>query len=72
MKVSGTTIHGIMSYVRTRFRGNGAVQQCVGDMPPLRAELFSSDQMEEHGKTLAGSHRVGVSRAPDKTAEPAP
>jgi len=45
---------------------NGAPHKYAGDEPPLRAELFSSDQMEEHGKTLAGSHRVGVSRAPDQ------
>ena len=66
MTVSSKTIREIMSYVRAGFRGNGVAQQCVGDMPPLRAELFSSDQMEQHGKTLAGSHRVGVSRAPDR------
>src|SRR4030066_412557 len=27
--------------------------------PPLRSELFSSDQMKLHGKTLAGSHKLG-------------
>ena len=31
----------------------------AGDDPPLRSELFSSEQMKEHGKTLAGSHRLG-------------
>src|SRR2546425_189266 len=29
-----------------------------GDEPPLRSELFSVDQMKEHGKTLAGSHKL--------------
>ncbi|MCX5733615.1 MAG: cyclic beta 1-2 glucan synthetase, partial [candidate division NC10 bacterium] len=55
-----------MLYVRTRFRRNGLLQQGVGDVPPLRSELFSSEQMEAHGKNLAGSHRLGVSRAPDQ------
>ena len=31
----------------------------AGDEPPLRSELFSSEQMKEHGKTLAGLHRLG-------------
>jgi cellobiose phosphorylase len=31
----------------------------AGDEPPLRSELFSSDRMELHGKTLAGSHKLG-------------
>ena len=29
------------------------------DPPPLRAELFSADQMEQHGKALALAHVVG-------------
>src|SRR5712691_6794731 len=29
-----------------------------GDELPLRSELFSADQMKEHGKTLAGSHKL--------------
>ena len=34
--------------------------------PPLRSELFSADQMEQHGKTLAGSHQLAVGHAPDQ------
>ena len=34
--------------------------------PPLRSELFSADQMERHGKTLAGIHRLGLGRGPDQ------
>ena len=32
---------------------------------PLRSELFSADQMEQHGKTLAHSHSLGSQRTPD-------
>ena len=66
MKVSGKTILDILLHLKARLHGNSLAQQYAGDEPPLRAELFSSDQMEQHGKTLAGSHRVKVSRAPDK------
>ena len=47
-------------------RGNSKTQKCAGDEPPLRSELFSSDQMDQHGKTLAGSHKLSLGRAPDR------
>ena len=34
--------------------------------PPLRSELFSSDQMEQHGKTLAGQHTLRPGRGSDR------
>ena len=34
-----------------------------GDEPPLRSELFSADQMKEHGKVLASSHKLSTERA---------
>ena len=36
------------------------------DETPLRAELFSADQMEEHGKTLAAVHRLTEAKSPDR------
>ncbi len=34
--------------------------------PPLRAELFSSDRMAQHGRALAASHRLASGRVPDR------
>ena len=51
---------------RARLRGNGLAHEYAGDEPPLRSELFSADQMEQHGKTLAGSHKLSLERAPDR------
>ncbi len=34
--------------------------------PPLRAELFSSEQMVQHGKALAAAHRLARSPSPDQ------
>jgi cyclic beta-1,2-glucan synthetase len=34
--------------------------------PPLRAELFSADQMEQHGRTLAAAHTVSPRRTRDR------
>jgi hypothetical protein len=36
------------------------------DEQPLRAELFSIDQLERHAKAIAASHRLATGRARDK------
>ncbi|HEX5103792.1 MAG TPA: glucoamylase family protein [Pirellulaceae bacterium] len=36
------------------------------DELPLRAELFSIDQLERHARTIAASHRLATGRARDK------
>jgi hypothetical protein len=33
---------------------------------PLRSELYSADQMEQHGRALAGSHALGPGRTRDR------
>ena len=38
----------------------------ASEQPPLRSELLSADQMEQHGKTLAATHRLSPGRAPDQ------
>ena len=65
MITSGKPIAGNLSRLKTRLRGNGLARRYAGGEPPLRSELFSSDQMERHGKTLAGSHTLSSKRAPD-------
>jgi cyclic beta-1,2-glucan synthetase len=37
-----------------------------GGEPPLRSELFSADQMQQHGKALAAAHQVSPSQASDQ------
>ena len=37
-----------------------------GDAPPLRSELFSAEQMKQHGRTLAGQHKLSTGRAQDQ------
>ena len=52
------TMIGNLPHLRARLRGNRLAQKRVGDEPPLRSELFSASQMEQHGKTLAGTHTL--------------
>ena len=46
--------------------GRDSAQRYGDDAPPLRSELFSADQMQQHGKTLAASHKVSPGGAPDR------
>ncbi len=59
LKVSGKSILENLPHWKARLRGNGLAKKFADDEPPLRSELFSSDQMKQHGKTLAGSHKLG-------------
>ncbi|PTL37043.1 cyclic beta 1-2 glucan synthetase [Candidatus Methylomirabilis limnetica] len=66
VKIGSKTIRRTLLHLRAYLRGNALAHKYVGDEPPLRSELFSNDQMEQHGKTLAGSHTLGLGRAPDQ------
>ncbi|MDZ4251748.1 MAG: hypothetical protein U1A72_04150 [Sulfuritalea sp.] len=50
----------------TRLRASLRPRHASDEESPLRAQLFSADQMEQHGKVLAGSHRLAAGRAPDQ------
>jgi cyclic beta-1,2-glucan synthetase len=52
--------------VTATFAENGLAKKYSSDEPPLRAELFSSDQMKLHGKTLAASHQLSPVRPRDR------
>ena len=46
--------------------GGGAPGPSAGVQPPLRAELFSADQMEQHGVRLASADRLAPGRVPEQ------
>ncbi|MFZ1536835.1 MAG: hypothetical protein WAT23_05575, partial [Chromatiaceae bacterium] len=51
-------------------RGRPGRQDSAGPDPtleaPLRAELFSADQMEQHGLRLASADRLAPGRVPER------
>jgi len=59
VKPSGMPILANLRQAGASLLGSGSAKMYAGDEPPLRSELFSSEQMKEHGKTLAGAHRLG-------------
>ncbi|HEY6000989.1 MAG TPA: glucoamylase family protein, partial [bacterium] len=52
--------------MRQRLRRANLAKKTADREPPLRSELFSTDQMEQHGRTLAGLHRLTPGHAPDQ------
>ncbi len=66
LTASNRTVSRRLLYSRVYFRGNRLASHYAGDEPPLRSELFSADQMEQHGKSLASSHTLTLRRAKDR------
>ncbi len=65
LKVNAKSVLRTLAWWPTCLRKNGLTRGLAGDEPPLRSELFSADQMEQHGKTLARSHKLGLGYTPD-------
>lgn len=42
------------------------MRKYANEKPPLRAELFTADQMAQYSKSLAHSHTIGTGQAPDQ------
>jgi cyclic beta-1,2-glucan synthetase len=63
VRESTKTILRILLHLRARLGRTGLAQVHTDDEPPLRAELFSRDQMKRHGKALADSHKLSLGHA---------
>ena len=58
LKVINPKINESLSLLRAQLNENSLNKKFANGESPLRAELFSSDQMEQHGKILAGTHTL--------------
>ena len=65
MKFTGNAVTRNLFQVLALFRRGGWMADHTIEEPPLRSELFSADQMEQHGKALAASHSLGAKRTRD-------
>src|SRR5476651_1686842 len=65
LKISGDSVSRALLQVLALFRRGGWMADYANEEPPLRSELFSADQMEQHGKALAASHSPGAKRTRD-------
>ncbi|HEY4335372.1 MAG TPA: cyclic beta 1-2 glucan synthetase, partial [Puia sp.] len=64
--MKNTSIQDLLSHLRISLPGDNLLRKYANEKPPLRAELFSTDQMALYGKTLAGRHQVVMGRAPNQ------
>lgn len=64
MKVNTSTVSDILSRLRINFLVDNAVRK--SDEEPFRSELFSSEQMDRHGKVVARSHKLQKGQSVDK------
>jgi cyclic beta-1,2-glucan synthetase len=64
--VTSKNVRGTFFRGWARLWGSDLAQKDAGDELPLRSELFSADQMGQHGKILAGVHRLKPGRPRDR------
>ncbi len=66
MNVINTSIRESLLRLRERLWEKRFAKKCTGDEPTLRSELLSRDQMRQHGKVLADSHKLTKERVPEQ------
>ncbi|HEY6901666.1 MAG TPA: cyclic beta 1-2 glucan synthetase, partial [Puia sp.] len=64
MKVTASTVFDILSRLRVYFQGAGKAS-AYGNEEPFRSGLYSSDQLNSHAKTVAGTHRLETNHPAD-------
>ena len=66
MENSSKTVRGVFFRMWASLIGSDFAKKYTGDELPLRSELLSADQMEQHGKVLAGGHQLKPGRPKDR------
>jgi cyclic beta-1,2-glucan synthetase len=63
--IFNTLLSGILPG-ELKLKKRNSLRNQAKEKPPLRAELFSAEQMERHGVTLAASHCLSTHYSPDQ------
>ena len=66
MKLGQRTLFERLLAITARYGRGDEFARYADEEPPLRSELFSADQMEQHGRNLALAHKLAPGRAPDQ------
>lgn len=62
----GTSINESFQRLKPHLWESDISQKYAGGEPPFRSELFSTEQMEQYGKVLAGQHVIALKTAPSR------
>src|SRR4051812_19424899 len=65
MQAKNISFHELLIKLRSYFQENHQSRKYANEQPPLRAELFSTAQMEQYGRHLAKAHKTVTGRAPN-------
>ncbi|PQJ09144.1 cyclic beta 1-2 glucan synthetase [Flavipsychrobacter stenotrophus] len=65
MQAKNISFHELLIKLRSYFQENNQSRKYANEQPPLRAELFSTAQMEQYGRHLAKAHKTVTGRAPN-------
>ncbi len=63
--MKANTIDEILSPILNRFQKDNFDRKNVSDKPPLRSELFSTEQMEQHAQQIAQNHTLSDQDGPE-------
>ena len=66
MPGKNTSVHELLSRLRLYFVENSFTRKYSDEPPPLRGELFNTEQLEQHGKYIASVHKIKTSRTKEK------
>ncbi len=66
MKKVPSIINESLYLIKSHLWEKDLSKKYAGGEPPLRSELFSSEQMEQYGRVLAGQHLLGPKVEPDQ------
>jgi len=59
-------LQDFLSQIRISFLGEDLLRKYENEKSPLRAELFSTEQMELYAKSLAAEHALSTGNAPEQ------
>ncbi len=65
MKVNTTEIDQLLVPLTSYFKKDSFTRKEVNANPPLRSELYSKEQMDQHAQHLALSHTISVKDSPE-------
>ena len=66
MKIGPSIINESLHLLKSHIWEKNLSQKYADGEPPLRSELFSSEQMEQYGRILAGLHLLGPKVEPEQ------
>ncbi len=66
MKSKSNSLQEFFTQLRISFLGDDLIHKYDNEKPPIRAELYSLEQLEAFARTLASSHAVTEERTPEQ------